>query len=229
MSMIDNEAQDKTHDAFMDRTQERPERCIILENAYKINVTFRHQPNPIFNSTTYSRQVWDRRVVSTQHYFSFSQAAAPDVLAREEAMAKEANRQLDIMKDFTHKNAKQFANMNDAVHKEFEHMDKQLAEIKMAVYLAETDTMAFLHHKYTPSHCSAGDVLIRLVKFDISCITSWNPFRWLRDLWHYAVLILILVIAIKLLSLYCRHSQKKSADLAIWKLIAHNNAQLPCL
>jgi hypothetical protein len=143
-------------------------------------------------------------------------------------MAKEANRQLDIMKDFIHKNAKQFANMNDAVHKELEHMDKQLVEIKKAVYLAETDTMAFIHHKYTPSHCSA-DVLIRLVKFDISCVTSWNPFRWLRDLWHYAVLILILVIAIKLLSLYYRHSQKKSADLSIWKLIAHNNAQLPCL
>jgi hypothetical protein len=33
MSMIDNEAQDKTHDAFIDRTQERPEGCIILENA----------------------------------------------------------------------------------------------------------------------------------------------------------------------------------------------------
>jgi hypothetical protein len=91
MSMIDNQAQDKTHDTCIDRTQERPEGYIILENAYKINVTFRHQPNPIFTSTIYSRQVWDRRVVSTQHYFSFSQAAAPDVLAREEAMAKEAN------------------------------------------------------------------------------------------------------------------------------------------
>jgi hypothetical protein len=62
-------------------------------------------------------------------------------------MAKEANRQLDIMKDFTHRNAKQFANMNDAVHKEFEHMDKQLVEIKKAVYLAETDIVAFIHHR----------------------------------------------------------------------------------
>jgi hypothetical protein len=53
MSMIDNEAQDKTHDTFIDRTQERPEGCIILENAYKINVTFKHQPNPIFNNITY--------------------------------------------------------------------------------------------------------------------------------------------------------------------------------
>jgi hypothetical protein len=35
MSTIDNEAQDKTHDTFIDRTQERPEGCIILENAYK--------------------------------------------------------------------------------------------------------------------------------------------------------------------------------------------------
>jgi hypothetical protein len=34
------------------------------------------------------------------------------------------------MKDFIHKNAKQFASMNDAVHKEFKHMDKQLVEIK---------------------------------------------------------------------------------------------------
>jgi hypothetical protein len=57
MSMIDNEAQNKTHDTFFDRTQERPEGYIILENSYKINVTFRDQPNPIFNSTTYSRQV----------------------------------------------------------------------------------------------------------------------------------------------------------------------------
>jgi hypothetical protein len=226
MSMIDNEAQDKTHDTLVDSTQEKPEGCIILENAYKINVTFRQQPNPIFNSTTYSRQVWDRRVVSTQHYFSFSQAAAPDALAREEAMAKEANRQLNIMKDFIHENAKQFATMNDAVHKEFKHMDKQLLEIKKAVYLAEIDTMASIHYRYRPSHSSAGDVLTRLVKFDISCITSWNPFRWLRDLRHYAMLILILIIAIKPLSLYCRHSQKKSADLAIWKLVAHNNAQL---
>jgi hypothetical protein len=48
----DTEAQDKTYDTFVDRTQERPEGCIILENAYKINVTFRHQPNPIFNITT---------------------------------------------------------------------------------------------------------------------------------------------------------------------------------
>jgi hypothetical protein len=82
MSMIDNEAQDKTHDTFIGRTQERPEGCIILENSYKINVTFRHQPNPIFNSTTYSRQVWDRKIISTQHYFSFSQAAAPDVFSK---------------------------------------------------------------------------------------------------------------------------------------------------
>jgi hypothetical protein len=104
------------------------------------------------------RQVWDRRVVSTQHHFSFSQAAAPDVLAREEAVAREANRQLDIMKDFIHTNGKQFVNINDAVHKEFEHMDKQLVEIKKAVHLAETDTIAFIHHKYTPSHCSAGHV-----------------------------------------------------------------------
>jgi hypothetical protein len=72
MSMIDNEAQDKTHDTSIDRTQERPKGCIILENAYKINVTFRHQPNPIFNITTYSKQAWDRKVISTQHYFSFS-------------------------------------------------------------------------------------------------------------------------------------------------------------
>jgi hypothetical protein len=72
MSMIDNEAQDKTHDTFIDRTQERPEGCIILENAYKFNVTFRHQPNPIFNITTCLRQDWDRKVISTQHYFSFS-------------------------------------------------------------------------------------------------------------------------------------------------------------
>jgi hypothetical protein len=55
-------------------------------------------------------------MMSAQPYFSFSQAAAPDTLAREEAMAKEANRQLDIMKDFIHKNAKQFASMNDVVH-----------------------------------------------------------------------------------------------------------------
>jgi hypothetical protein len=103
MSMINNEAQDKTHDTFVDRIQERPEGCIILENAYEINVTFRHHPNPIFNSNTYSRQVWDRKIISTQNYFSFSQAAAPDILAREEAIAKEANRQLDIMKDFIHK------------------------------------------------------------------------------------------------------------------------------
>jgi hypothetical protein len=143
-------------------------------------------------------------------------------------MAKETNKQLDIMKDFLHKNSKQFATRNDAVHKEFNHMDKQLVEIKKAVNLAETDTMAFIHHRYRPSHCSAGDVLIRLVKFDISCITSWNPFRWLRDIWHYAVLILILIIAIKLLSLYRRHSQKKSADSAIWKLVVHSNAQLLC-
>jgi hypothetical protein len=101
-----------------------------------------------------------------------------------------------------------------------------LVKIKKAVYLAETNTMAFVHHRYIPSHWSAGDVLISLVKFDISCITSWILFRWLRDLWHYAVLILILVIAIKLLPLYCRYSQKKSADSAIWKIIAHNNAWL---
>jgi hypothetical protein len=119
--------------------------------------------------------------------------------------------------------------VNYAVHKEFKHMDKQLVEIKKEVYLSETDIMAFVHHKYIPSHCSAGDVLIKLVKFDISCITPWNPYRWLRDLWHYAVFILILVIAIKLLSLYCRHSLKKSADSAIWKLIAYSNAQLPTL
>jgi hypothetical protein len=37
------------------------------------------------------------------------------------------------MKDFINKNAKQFANMNDEVHKEFKHMDKQLLEIKKAV------------------------------------------------------------------------------------------------
>jgi hypothetical protein len=67
-------------------------------------------------------------------------------------MAKETNRQLDIMKDFKHKNPKQFANMNDAVHKEFKHMDKQLVKIKKAVYLAETNTMAFVHHRYIPSH-----------------------------------------------------------------------------
>jgi hypothetical protein len=72
MSIIDNEAQGKTYDTFVDRTQERPEGCIILENAYKINVTFRHQPNPIFNITTCLRQDWDRKVISTQHYFSFS-------------------------------------------------------------------------------------------------------------------------------------------------------------
>jgi hypothetical protein len=77
-------------------------------------------------------------------------------------MTKEANRQLDIMKDFIHKNAKQFVTMNDAVHKEFEHMDKQLVEIKKAVNLAETNTMAFIHNRYTPSHWSTGDVLIRL-------------------------------------------------------------------
>jgi hypothetical protein len=97
-------------------------------------------------------------------------------------MAKDANRQLNIMKDFIHKNAKQFAIVSDAVHKEFKHMNKQLVEIKKTMYLAETDTMVFIHHRYKPSHCSAGDVLIRLVKFDISCITSWNAFRWLRDL-----------------------------------------------
>jgi hypothetical protein len=78
MSIIDNEAQDKTHNTFVGRTQERPEGCSILENTYKINVTFRHQPNPIFNSTTYSRQVWDRKIMSTQHYSSLSQAAAPE-------------------------------------------------------------------------------------------------------------------------------------------------------
>jgi hypothetical protein len=40
-------------------------------------------------------------------------------------MAKEANRQLDIMEDFIHKNLKQFANLNEAVHMEFKHLDKQ--------------------------------------------------------------------------------------------------------
>jgi hypothetical protein len=44
MSMIANEAQDKTYNTFIDRTYERPKGCIILENAYKINVTFRPQP-----------------------------------------------------------------------------------------------------------------------------------------------------------------------------------------
>jgi hypothetical protein len=53
------------------------------------------------------------------------------------------------MKDFIHKNAKQFANTNDAVHKEFEHMDKQLVGIKKAVYLAETGTM---HSSTTDIH-----------------------------------------------------------------------------
>jgi hypothetical protein len=86
--MIDNEAQDKTHDTFIDSTQERPEGCIILENEYKINVTFRHQPSPVFNITTYLRQAWDRKVIYLQHYFLFSQAAASDALAREERMAK---------------------------------------------------------------------------------------------------------------------------------------------
>jgi hypothetical protein len=73
--MIDNEAQDKTHDTFIDRTQERPEGCITLENAYKINVTFRHQPNPILNNTTYSRLVWDSSIHTTSFLIFISNSS----------------------------------------------------------------------------------------------------------------------------------------------------------
>jgi hypothetical protein len=69
--------------------------CSLIRSPYKLNVTFTHMLNRYFNTTSYSRQVWDKIHYEARHYFSISKRITPDIISRDLLAAEQAEEQLN--------------------------------------------------------------------------------------------------------------------------------------
>jgi hypothetical protein len=151
-------------------------------------VTFTHMPNRYFNTSSYSRQLWDTICYEAQHYFSVSEHTTPDI-SRDLLAADQAEEQLNTLDRYIQENAQVFQSMHTQVQKQFK-----------------------------PMHCRICDTLMKLVHLNVTCIWHFNLWHWLQDLWHHAILLQVLIITVKLLLAYCRSREKKVLKENTWKI-----------
>jgi hypothetical protein len=134
----------------------------LIHGPYKLNVTFTHTPNRYFNTTSYSRQVWDKIRYEARHYFSVSKHITPDIISRDLLAAEQAEEQLNTLDRYSQENAQVFQSMHTQIQKQFKHRDTKLDTQHKIVHIVEMDTFGLAHSNYKPTHCRIWDTLINL-------------------------------------------------------------------
>jgi hypothetical protein len=69
-------------------------------------------PNRYYNTSSYSRQVWDKICYEVQHYFSVSEHITPDIISRDLLAAEEAEKQLNTLDQYIQENAQVFQSLH---------------------------------------------------------------------------------------------------------------------
>jgi hypothetical protein len=90
--------------------------CYVIGGPYKLNVTFTHMSNRYFNTTSYSRQVWDKIHYEARHYFSVSEHITFNITSRDLLAAEQAEEQLNTLDQYIQENAQVFQSMHAPTH-----------------------------------------------------------------------------------------------------------------
>jgi hypothetical protein len=121
-------------------------------------------PNKYFNTTSYSKWVWDKILFETQHYFSVSKHITPDIISNDLLAAEQAEEQLNTLDRYIQENAQVFQSMHKQIQNQFKHMDAKLETVHkiehicgngyLCISLLQLQTHALKNTQHSYETCS---------------------------------------------------------------------------